>query len=338
MAKRSAARHDTTTVGMTEVFPNPGVLARLGAVVVRLFARPVINFWAHHPALPWPFGLVDLAAVFLPAVRGVERVRVTLPKCEAEYTRPAHGGTGDGAILYLHGGAWLVGGLRSHRRLVSRLVRDTGLPALAVNYRKLPNASITDGLDDCLDGYRRLLDSGVPGDLIAVVGDSAGGYYALQVALQARRAGLGSPGAVACISPLVDLEPTSKLAGPNATRDPLFPPKSLDAIWDAALAAENDPASAIELLRFPVTAPAADLAALPPTLIQVGGGEMLRPDSEGMADRIVAAGGNVRIQVFPGQVHVFQVAADVLPEARTAVAALADHIRTHISTAARRAA
>lgn len=321
-----------------EVYPAAGILARLGAVVVRLVARPVINLWAHYPALPWPFGLVDLAAALLPAVRGVERVRILLPHCESEYTRPLKGSAADGAILYLHGGAWLVGGLRSHRRLVSRLVRDTGLPALAVNYRKLPKASVTDGLEDCLDGYRRLLDSGVPGDLIAVVGDSAGGYYALQVALQARRTGLGSPGALACISPLVDLDPTSKLAGPNATTDPLFSPNSLESMWKAALAAESDPAGAVDLLRFPVTASAADLATMPPTLIQVGGGEILRPDSDALAARIVAAGGNVRLQVFPGQVHVFQIAADVLPEARVAVAALTKHIRTHITAAAKRAA
>lgn len=338
MAKRSAAPHVRTGEGHVEVFAGPGLLARLGAVLVRLTARPVINLWAHLPALPWPFGLVDLAAIFLPAVRGVDRVRVSLPNCEGEYTRPANGGTGGGAILYLHGGAWLVGGLRSHRRMVSRLVRDTGLPALAVNYRKLTTASVTDGLEDCLDGYRRLLDSGVPGDLIAVVGDSAGGYYALQVALQARRTGLGSPGVLACISPLVDLDPTTKLAGPNATTDPVFPPKAFATVWDVALAAESDPAAAVDLLRFPATAPAADLAAMPPTLIQVGGGEVLRPDAEDMAARIIAAGGSVRLQVFPGQVHVFQVAADVLPEARVALAALADHIRTHISSAVGRAA
>ncbi|MGV7942518.1 alpha/beta hydrolase, partial [Mycobacterium kansasii] len=72
-----------------------------------------------------------------------------------------------------------------------------------MNYRKLPGVPVTEALEDCLDGYRRLLDGGIPGDLIAVVGDSAGGHLALQVALQGRRRGLGSPGAVACISPLV---------------------------------------------------------------------------------------------------------------------------------------
>lgn len=323
----------------TFVYPDGGLFARIGAAGCRVTARPVISLWARFPHAPWPYGLLDLAATLLPAVRGVERTRVRLANCEAEYTRPVRREVaGPAAILYLHGGAWVVGGIRTHRRLVSRLVRDTGVPALAVNYRKLPKVSLTKSLEDCIDGYRRLLDSGIPADRIAVVGDSAGGYFSLQVALQAHLRGLGSPGAVACISPLVDPDPASKVGGPNWDNDPLFPPKALAVTWDEILAAETDAEEATGLLRYPVTAPASVLAAMPPTLIQVGGGEILRPDAEEMVARINAAGGQARLQVFPGQIHVFQVAADILPEARVAVAALAEHIRTYVGATARQAA
>lgn len=321
-----------------DVRPGPGLMAQVVTMASRTFARPVIAMWSRSWRMPWPYFVVDLAAVFLPAVRGTSRVRVHLRHCEAEYSRPTGTTSPEwGAILYLHGGAWLVGGLRSHRRLVSRLARATGLPVLAVNYRKLPHASISDALEDCLDGYRRLEVSGVATDRIAIVGDSAGGYFALQVALQAVERGHGAPGAVACISPLVDPEPTSKLAGP-AVADPLFPRSALTAMWEMALAAEEDPRSAIPLLRRPALATAADLSVMPPTLIQVGGGEILRPDSEDFAARLAAAGGEVALEIYPGQIHVFQAAADLVPEARRAVDSIAQHINRALGRRMRAAA
>lgn len=317
----------------------PGVRARLGSLLVRLFVRPVIALCVRFPSAPWPYGLVDLAAQVLPAVRGVDRTRIRLAHCDAEYTRPLHGDSaGAGAILYLHGGAFLVGGLRSHRRLVSRLVRDTGVPALAVNYRKLTAASVTEALGDCLDGYRRLLNTGVPPESIALVGDSAGGYFALQIALQASRRGMPTPGALACISPLVDPDPASKLADPRSAGDALFPAQAFEWMWERVLRAEADPDAAVDLLRYPATAPSPELAALPPMFVQVGGGEALAADAERLVGAVRRAGGAARLQVFPGQVHVFQIAADLLPEARVAVAEIVEHVGRHIVMREKRAA
>ncbi|MCS3778819.1 alpha/beta hydrolase [Tsukamurella ocularis] len=297
--------------------------------------RPVIAIWSKTWRFPWPYFLVDLAAVLLPPVRGVERARVRLRNCEAEHTRIAGAGS-DSAILYLHGGAWLVGGLRSHRRLVSRLARDTGVPVLAVNYRKLPHASVSDAFDDCLDGFRRLRTAGIAADRIAVVGDSAGGYFALRVALEGLHGGLGAPGALVCLSPIIDLEPSSKLASASVN-DPLFPASALHAMWQMTLASERD-RDALEKLLTPASATEAELRGLPPTLIQVGGGEILRPDSEDIAARLAAAGVRVTLEVYPGQLHVFQVGADVIPEARSAVASITEHIRTALRASRRVAA
>lgn len=110
---------------------------RLGRLAVRAVAYPVIALWARFPALPWPYRVVDLAAAVLRPVRGVRRSRVRLRNCEAELMSRADGPS-NGAMLYLHGGAFVVGGLNSHRRLVSRIVTTAGVTSLAVNYRKLP--------------------------------------------------------------------------------------------------------------------------------------------------------------------------------------------------------
>ncbi|GAB17249.1 putative carboxylesterase [Gordonia effusa NBRC 100432] len=305
------------------------VMAALASVGARLFVKPVIALWARHPDFPWPYGLFDLLAGVLPAVSGIDRTRVRLPNCTAERQRPADYRPGDEeprAILYLHGGAFLVGGIRSHRRLVSRLVRTTGIPSLAVNYRKLPKHPISTALEDAMDGLRYLIDSGVAPHNIAVVGDSAGAYLAVSLALEARRGQIGQLGAVGCISPILDLDPTTKLAQPDPDRDPLFPPSALITMWELAQAAEQHK-DGIDSLRTAALATASDLAAMPPLLIQIGSGEILRPDSDRLVALSSEGGGQARIEIYNGQIHVFSAGADVIPEGRIALDRLSSHIR-----------
>lgn len=329
---------DQVTVRWTHHATSPA--ARLATFGSRVLVRPVIAMWARHPQWPWPYGLLELLAAVLPAVRGVERTRVRLPRCRAERQRPAgfvQGAAEPQAILYLHGGAFIVGGINSHRRLVSRIVKATGVPALAVGYRQLPKTSITTSLDDCLDGLRYLIDSGIEPRNVAVVGDSAGGYLALRVAMEAQRRGIGKLGAIGCMSPIIDLDPRAKLAVPGSSRDPLFPPEALTTIWSLIQAKEEDE-SALEGLRSPALASSTELAQLPPLLIQVGSEEILRTDAETSVALSAAAGGNARIQVFNGQIHVFQAGADIIPEGRLAIQQLSAHIVTSLARQQARAA
>ncbi|MFW0792031.1 alpha/beta hydrolase fold domain-containing protein [Gordonia sp. CPCC 205333] len=319
----------------TWTYDRTSLRARSATRASRIFVKPVLKMWASNPRLPWPYGVLEFLASLLPAVRGVTRTRIVLRNCAAERIRPADFVPGDRepqAILYLHGGAFIVGGVRSHRRLVSRIVRATGVPSLAVDYRQLPKSSVSTSLSDCLDGLRYLIDSGVKPHNIAIAGDSAGGYLALRVALESQRRGIGRLGAVACISPIIDLEPSAKLAGPDADRDPLFPASALDAMWTLISAAEEDEA-AREDLRHPATASPAELAALPPLLIQVGGEEILRPDSDALVGLSAVAGGAVRLDVFPGQIHVFQAGADFIPEGKLALDRLTTHILASLAVA-----
>ncbi|GAB08486.1 putative carboxylesterase [Gordonia araii NBRC 100433] len=322
--------------------PHTSLTGRLAAVGARLFVKPVIWMWSRALFLPWPYRLLDIAASLLPAVRGVTRSRVDLPNCTAERMFPkdaAPDGSASSAILYLHGGAFVVGGIRSHRRLVSRLVRESGIGSLAVDYRKLPSSPVSSAIADGIDALEYLLRTGIPSERIAVVGDSAGGFLALHVALEARRRGLGRVGAVGLISPIIDLEPTSKLdavASMGGEPDPLFPRAALSALWELVQRTEADQA-ACDRLRSAALG-SAELGELPPVHIQVGSSEILRPDTDRLLAACVAGGGTATVEVFAGQVHVFQAGADVIPEGRRAIASMAGHLVAALTSADRRAA
>lgn len=304
------------------------VLLRLGRLAIRLIAYPVIALWARFPHLPWPYRAVDLAAVVLRPIRGARRSRVQLAHCEAELMAPT-GESPSGAVLYLHGGAFVVGGLNSHRRLVSRIVVGAGVTSLAVNYRKLPGHPVSAAVEDALDGYRYLTDMGYRPEEIAIAGDSAGGFLGLVTSVIAQRRGLGSPGALVCISPLVQRDPAAKLVLANQSNDSLFPRAALIAMERLMLSAEGSAAKLAALDSFVEGDPAA-LACLPATLIQVGSDEILRPDAEFAAARLVEAGVPVELQIWRSQVHDFQIAADVLGDARAAVGEIAAFVRAHV--------
>lgn len=308
------------------------VLLRLGRSFIRVFVYPVIALWARFPSFPWPYRAFDLAAVVLRPVRGVRRTRIQLTDCSAELMAPAHG-LPVGAVLYLHGGAFVLGGLNSHRRLVSRIVVTAGVTSLAVNYRKLPSHPVSAAVEDALDGYRYLIDIGYEPSEIAIAGDSSGGFLALVCALIALDRGLDAPAALVCISPLVQRDSAAKLVAVPQSNDPLFPPSVLPAMERLMLSTESGTAGLVTLDRFVEACPAA-LACLPPTLIQVSSDEILRPDAELAAAQLVAAGVPVELQIWRNQVHVFQIAADVLVDAADAVGEIAAFIKTHVDCGA----
>lgn len=310
-------------------FTRMSTRSRLVNLVLWVTVYPFLILWSRVPFLPWPYRLVELVAVALPAVRGMERRAIRLDACSAEWMSRREEPASVGAILYLHGGAFLVGGIRTHRRLLSRVVKNTGISSLAVDYRMLPKHPIGDALEDCLDGYRWLLGQGHRPEDIAVAGDSAGGYFAMMVALMAHEQGLGAPGAVVCQSPLIDLDPAGKLARHDDSADRLFPAAALTTMASLIDKAESKQVRAgiTTRLRAPIDFEFGDM---PPVLIQVGAEEILRPDAELLARSLSRAGIASRLELWEGQCHVFQAGADFTPEGRKALARSSAFIADHI--------
>ncbi|MGV0635006.1 alpha/beta hydrolase [Mycolicibacillus trivialis] len=292
--------------------PGPGALSRVVAVLLRVFVRPVITLFARFPDARWPFALADRAAWLLPRPYGVRRHAISLPHCRAELLIPARPTAGR-AILYLHGGGFIVCGLNTHRRLTADIARAAGCPALAVDYRQMPRHGLGEALDDAVAGFRALLDEGYSSSEIRIVGDSAGGYLAVATALAVVRRGLGRPGGLVLMSPMTGIDPDLAL---EPADDPLLTAPVV-SVLSRKLAAK--PAISADLLPHRRLA-ADDLSPLPPTLIQVGTREVLRAGAEELADAIAAAGGRCELQVWAGQFHVFQAGAVILAPARKAIA------------------
>lgn len=302
--------------------------SRLLSAGLRATVRPVIDAWARCPQLPWPYGVVDHLGWLLRPIEGARTRQIRLPHGRAVWI-DASDEDRDCAILYLHGGAFLTCGLRIHRRLISHVSQAAQAPALCVDYRMMPKNSIDDAVDDCVDGYRYLLEQGYAADRIVVAGDSAGGYLTFAMTARLQELDLPRPVALVAMSPLTDTNPAGKLEHPNSDRCAVFPRSMLAAFADFIEAVDRRcdhlrPSSSTRVA--PVDA---DLSAMPPTLIQVSSTEMLYPDAELMAQRLSDAKVPCMLQVWDGQPHVFQAAAGITPEADQAITALGWFVRTH---------
>jgi acetyl esterase/lipase len=307
---------------------DPSIAGRLAWLAARLTIRPAMAIGSYLANVPWPWDLVDLAAAAVTPVPGSVRSTIRLAHCTARLVRAAGVLPADGSrrvVLYMHGGAFLICGANTHDRLVTALSRYADAPVLVVNFRMLPKHSLGAAINDCHDGYRWLRGRGYAPEQIVLAGDSAGGY--LSLALAERLHGGGEqPAAIVCMSPLMQLAKAAKQAHPNIGSDAMLCAKAFDALSELVAKAarrhpiDGQPEEIYEPLDHIV-------AGLPPTLIHVSGCEVLLHDARLAARRLAAAGVPVQLRVWPGQMHVFQIAAPMVPEAIRSLRQIGNYIR-----------
>ena len=300
---------------------------RIAWLSARLMIRPTLSVGSYLPSAPWPWGVVEFAARAITPTRGTVRAGIALAHCTAQLVRAAGVLPADGTrrvVLYLHGGAFLTCGPYSHGRLVSTLSSFADSPVLVPNYRKIPKHSIREAIDDCYDGYRWLRRKGYQPDQIVLAGDSAGGYLALALALRLLEYG-EQPAALVAMSPLLQLAEPKK-THPNTGSDAMFPPRAFEAFHDliTRVAAHHDTNAHPDELYEPLDHVE---PGLPATLIHVSGSEVLLHDAQLAAQRLATAGVAVEVQVWPGQIHVFQLAAPMIPEATRSLRQIGRYIR-----------
>jgi acetyl esterase/lipase len=289
------------------------------ATVLANTVKPFISVWSRVPLAPWPYFLADYVGLALRTVAGTTYEPMELPNCSAEVLRTPS--VEDRVIVYLHGGAFVVGGRYLHRGLMSRIAEQTRASVIAVNYRQLPKHPVTSSIADGLDAYRYVLESGVPASKVIIMGDSAGGYLTFEIALAAQAAGLPQPAGLVAMSPLIDFDGTIKVAAESAETCSLFPKNCFEALAKVVQRAAERSGESDDVFGqvLPAGPSRAELAGLAPSLIQASSAEMVFPDAEAMAGALLAAGVAVELQVWDHQVHVFQAAASVVPEAAQAV-------------------
>lgn len=307
---------------------SPSVQARLVSIGTRLTMWPALAVLSHVPHWPWPFGLVDFVARALLPSPGTVRATVGLPNASAQLVRAPGVLPADGrrrVVLYMHGGAFLTCGVNSHSRISVALSKFADSPVLVVDYRLIPKHSIGMALDDCYDGYQWLRLRGYEPDQIVLAGDSAGGYLAMSLAQRLQAEG-EIPAALVAISPLLQLEKDPKLAHPNVYTDAMFPPKAFDAL--VALVARAAAENVVDGVPEHVYEPLDNITpGLPQTLIHVSGSEILLHDARLAARRLAGAGVPTQVRVWPGQIHDFQLAGSLIPEATRSLRQIGEYIR-----------
>lgn len=233
---------------------------------------------------------------------GVDAVRITAAKADV-----------DRLFVYFHGGGYLVGSPRSHADLVARISETTGATGVCLAYRRAPEHVFPAPIEDALEACRALVSRGVDLSKTAFVGDSAGGNLALATALALRDAGEPMPAALVLLSPWTDLEAKGESYVTRASADPIHQRAMILAMAGRYLAG----ADAAQPLASPLNA---DLAGLPPLLVQVGDRETVLDDSRNLVTLARSAGVEANLQVWAEMIHVFQQFPEDLAEAREAVA------------------
>ncbi|MCU7725525.1 alpha/beta hydrolase [Actinoplanes sp. KI2] len=237
---------------------------------------------------------------------GVDYLEVSAGGVPAMWLRP-HDAAPGRAIMAVHGGGFVGGSLYSHRKMYGHLAKAVGVPVLLTTYRHTPEFRYPAQLDDVVTAYRWLRAQGLRTVLAA---DSAGAQLVVYTALRV-------PGAEALllISPWLDTDRALAAASydTNAATDTFFTRPMIRALIDAYLpdgVSGTDPA---------VNAFHADLSGLPPVFVQAGGAEGPLGEGERLAERVADAGVEARLDVFPGRLHSFQMAAGYSTEADEAI-------------------
>ena len=246
---------------------------------------------------------------------------VTVNGVRAEWTSTP-GDSSDAALLYLHGGGYVIGSLDSHRHLVAEAGRAAGCWALALDYGLAPERPFPAAVEDAVAGYRHLLGRGIKPGRIAIAGDSAGGGLVVAAMVAIRDAGLAQPGCGWCISPWVDMEASGETMTSRAAADPTV---QKAGILDMARMYLNgaDP-------RSPLAAPVyADLKGLAPLLIQVGAAETLLDDALSLAKVAGTADVYVELQVWPEMIHVWHLFHPELQAGKRAIKDGGAFVRAH---------
>jgi acetyl esterase/lipase len=226
--------------------------------------------------------------------------------------------------LYIHGGAFIMGSPRSHRRITSKFSEVTGGAVLSIDYRLMPEHPRMAGIEDCRTAYRWLLENGPdgpsPAAAVFVGGDSAGGNLTLSTIAWVRDAGLRKPDAAVALSPLTDATLGSPSMRDNVRTDPMLGPlfgplakvPRAVMLWVTWVRNRINP-------RDPRMSPVyGDLSNLPPVLVQASEAEMLRDDARRYVNRAAAAGSAAKLQTWNHMVHVWQIFHPDLPEGRQA--------------------
>jgi acetyl esterase/lipase len=234
----------------------------------------------------------------------------------------APGGDNGRVILYLHGGGYVVGSVRTHGVMMAGMARASGARVLGLEYRCGPENPFPAAVEDSVAAYRWLISNGTDPSRVVIAGDSAGGGQTVATCMWLRYLGEPPPAAQVSISGWTDLTQTGESLITNAEVDPSVTKQRLERLTKVYMG-DKDPSA-------PLASPIyGDFAGLPPLLAQVGSIEVLLDDSTRIVDRAKAAGVDATLEVWPDMPHVWHLFAPILKEGRESIESMGKFVRKH---------
>ncbi|MBY5354024.1 alpha/beta hydrolase [Rhizobium leguminosarum] len=246
----------------------------------------------------------------MPGPTRIQVRQVDADGVDAELMWPArlHHPIGQRVILYIHGGGFSSGSIRTHSLLAGSLAKAASSDVFLIDYRLMPEYGYPSQINDALTAYRWLLDNGYRSENVVVAGDGAGGNIAIETVLRQIQAAKPLPAAVIALSPITDLAATGGSMTTNAESDPLVDKAWIETLRKTYLGSRSPADPRVSPLY-------ADMTGFPPLLLQVGSGEVLLDDTLRLADKARQAGVDVTTEVWPGMPHQWQLFPSLLDDA-----------------------
>ncbi len=252
--------------------------------------------------------------------------------------RPAHARGPLPAVLYLHGGGWVLGGIETHACIVRELALRAEAVVVFPHYALSPEARFPVAVEQCYAAARWVQshrsngsEHAIDGSRLAVAGDSAGGNLAAAVALLMVERGGPTLRLQALICPVLQASSATSsyqefAEGLNLTRE------EMEWFWSQYL---PDPSLRSQPMASPLHAPLAELSQIAPAVIVTAECDVLRDEGELYAHRLAEAGVKVTAMRLLGTIHNFPVIDDLQASgpAISALRVIGDALRTALHEA-----
>ncbi|MDZ7278537.1 alpha/beta hydrolase [Pantoea eucrina] len=270
----------------------------------------------------------------LPPAQVSEKVITVLGKpLTLTIVKPANASGVLPVFMFFHGGGWVLGDFPTHERLVRDLVNESGAAAVFVNYTPSPEAHYPVAINQAYEATKWVAahgsEIGVDGKRLALVGNSVGGNMVAAVALQAKQHKAPAIRYDVMLWPVTDAH-FDNASYQQFANGHFLTRNMMKWFWDNYTTSETERNS---ILASPLRASQAELAGLPPTLIQTAELDVLRDEGEAFGRKLDAAGVPVTVTRYNGMIHDFGLLNALSNETavrtalRQASAELKEHLR-----------
>ncbi len=251
---------------------------------------------------------------------GVEIKDERIDNLKAEWIIP-EGSNKEKVILYAHGGGYVSGSCNDHRGFVSKFAKKCGYINLVYEYRLAPEHPFPAALDDSVNAYVWLLESGKKPEDIIIAGESAGGGLTLALLLALKDLKIAMPAAAVAISPWTDL--TCASDSYKTKNKVSAAPKDSWTVFSHHYVGDNNPTNPLVSPLF------GDLKGLPPIFINSGTYDELFEDGEKFYLKAKEVGADIRFRAGEGMIHCYPLLSPMFKEATEALDEICVFIRDH---------